>query len=311
MTKRSRRIPAASLFLEQASGPRRDRKTEDQMSIAEVIEDDGEREPLPIRVRPASLRDHDELCSLFDQLDELHRRARPDMFQPFPPPARTREQVAQWLAQPESTVLVAQSDEGVVGLAVLLTRTPSGFAGAVPRKVVEVDNLVVRADQRGRAARRMSRSRCTTSTATPDASMRASASPHRSIAWCWRLEMLLIGVNRSPYTRRVAISLTAYGVVYEQKAISGFGDREEVRAANPLGRIPALVLDTGETLVDSGAIVDHLDDAYGRDQPLTPAAGRDRREVLKVAAIMMGACDKALQAAYHRNHTPVEKRHQP
>jgi len=120
------------------------------MSIAEIIEDDGEREPLPIRVRLASLRDYEELCSLFDQLDELHRRARPDMFQPFPPPARTREQVAQWLAQAASTVLVAQSDEGVVGLAVLLSRAPSGFAGAVPRKVVEVDNLVVRADQRGR-----------------------------------------------------------------------------------------------------------------------------------------------------------------
>jgi GNAT superfamily N-acetyltransferase len=58
--------------------------------------------------------------------------------------------MAQWLAQPDSTVLVAQSDQGVVGLAVLLTGTPSGFAGAVPRKVVEVDNLVVRADQRGR-----------------------------------------------------------------------------------------------------------------------------------------------------------------
>jgi len=72
------------------------------------------------------------------------------MFRLFPPPSRTREQVAQWLAQPESTVLVAQSDQGVVGLAVLLTRAPSGFAGAVPRKVVEVDNLVVRADQRGR-----------------------------------------------------------------------------------------------------------------------------------------------------------------
>ena len=26
---------------------------------------------------------------------------------------------------------------------------------------------------------------------------------------------------------------------------------------------------------------------------------------------MMGACDKGLQAAYHRNHTPVEKLHQP
>jgi GNAT superfamily N-acetyltransferase len=120
------------------------------MSIAEIIDDEGEREPLPMRVRLASLRDYEALCSLFDELDELHRQARPDIFRPFAPPARTREQVAQWLAQPESTVLVAQGDAGVVGLAVLLTRAPSGFAGAVPRKVVEVDNLVVRADQRGR-----------------------------------------------------------------------------------------------------------------------------------------------------------------
>jgi GNAT superfamily N-acetyltransferase len=124
-------------------------QTEDEMSIAEIIEDE-EREPLPIRVRQASRRDYEEVCALFDELDEIHRQARPDMFQPFPPPARTREQVAHWLAQPESTVLVAQSEAGVVGLVVLLIRAPSGFAGAVPRKVIEVDNLVVRADQRGR-----------------------------------------------------------------------------------------------------------------------------------------------------------------
>ena len=119
------------------------------MSIAEIIEDEA-KPPLSIRVRQASLRDYEELCALFDQLDEIHRQARPDMFQPFPPPARTREQVARWLAQADSTVLVAQSEQGVVGLAVLLARTPSGFAGAVARKVIELDNLVVRADQRGR-----------------------------------------------------------------------------------------------------------------------------------------------------------------
>src|SRR5438876_10101911 len=123
--------------------------------------------------------------------------------------------------------------------------------------------------------------------------------------------MLLIGVNRSPYTRRVAITLTAYGVAYEQKCVSGFGEREQVRASNPLGRIPALVLDSGETLVDSGAIIDHLDEAYGRDRALTPAAGADRRAVLRVTALMMGACDKGLQAAYERNHHPPEKLHQP
>ena len=123
--------------------------------------------------------------------------------------------------------------------------------------------------------------------------------------------MQLIGTNRSPFTRRVAITLRIYGIDFEQRTLSGFGNRAAVRVANPLGRIPALVLDTGETLIDSGAIVDHLAETYGRDRALTPAAGSDRRAVLKVAAMMMGACEKGLQAAYERNHRPPEKRHQP
>ena len=113
--------------------------------------------------------------------------------------------------------------------------------------------------------------------------------------------MQLIGVNRSPYTRRVAITLEAYGLPFEQRDLSGFGNRGEVRAANPLGRIPALVLDDGETLVDSAAIVDHLDEIQGRDRALTPPAGAERRAVQRVAALMMGACDKGLQAAYERS----------
>ncbi|MFI4998621.1 MAG: GNAT family N-acetyltransferase [Reyranellales bacterium] len=105
-------------------------------------------------VRIASLKDYDALCALFDELDEVHRRVRPDFFRPFEGPARTREQVTRWLVEPGSTVLVAESDDGVIGLAVLLTRTPSVFAGAVPRNVIEVDNLMVRADQRNRAVGR-------------------------------------------------------------------------------------------------------------------------------------------------------------
>ena len=123
--------------------------------------------------------------------------------------------------------------------------------------------------------------------------------------------MLLIGVNRSPYTRRVAVTLKAYGLPFEQSDLSGFGNRAEVRAANPLGRIPALVLDNGETLVDSAAIIDHLDEVVGHERALTPPDGADRRAVLRVAALMMGACDKGLHAAYERNHHPPEKVHQP
>jgi glutathione S-transferase len=124
-------------------------------------------------------------------------------------------------------------------------------------------------------------------------------------------QMQLIGVNRSPYTRRVAITLKLYDIPFEQRPLSGFGNRADVRVSNPLGRIPALVLDDGETLVDSGAIIDHLDEVHGRDRALTPPAGSDRRAELKVAALMMGACDKGLQAAYERNHDPPDKLHQP
>jgi GNAT superfamily N-acetyltransferase len=110
----------------------------------------------PVHVRTATLGDYGSLVSLFDELDEIHRRARPDFFQPFEGPARSYRQVEQWLSEPGSTVLVAERGSEMIGLALLLTRPPRAFAGAVPRKVIELDNLVVRADQRGwRVGRRL------------------------------------------------------------------------------------------------------------------------------------------------------------
>ena len=124
----------------------------------------------------------------------------------------------------------------------------------MPRKVIEVDNLVVRADQRGRKVgrrllaavvewsrqRRAAQVEVMVHDVNRDAQRfyETFGSRRRSIAWCWRPEMRLIGVNRSPYTRRVAITLAALGVPYEQRCVSGFGNRDEVRGHNPLGRIP-------------------------------------------------------------------------
>ena len=107
---------------------------------------------MSIHVRPATLGDYHALCALFEELDEFHHQARPDFFRPLEGPARTWEQIGRWLADPDSTVLVAEAtpEAEVIGLAVLLPRPPSPFAGAVPRKVVVLDTLVVRADRRGR-----------------------------------------------------------------------------------------------------------------------------------------------------------------
>jgi ribosomal protein S18 acetylase RimI-like enzyme len=109
---------------------------------------------MSIQVRQATLCDYRALRALFEELDEFHRLKRPDFFRPFDGPARSWEQIGQWLAGPNSTMLVAEDDAEdraeVIGLAVLLPRLPSPFAGAVPRKVVVLDNLVVRADRRDR-----------------------------------------------------------------------------------------------------------------------------------------------------------------
>ncbi len=104
----------------------------------------------PTVVRPATLGDYQALCALFEELDEFHRRARPDFFHPFDGPARSWEQVGRWLAGPDSTVLVAEDGADVIGLSLLLPRPPAPFAGAVPRKIVVIDNLVVRAECRDR-----------------------------------------------------------------------------------------------------------------------------------------------------------------
>jgi GNAT superfamily N-acetyltransferase len=104
--------------------------------------------PQPVLIRTARMGDYHALVALFDELDEFHRQARPDVFRRFDGPVRPREQIERWLAGPGSTVLVAESGQDVVGLAVLLTRPPPVFPGVVPHKAIELDNLVVRADQR-------------------------------------------------------------------------------------------------------------------------------------------------------------------
>ena len=113
--------------------------------------------------------------------------------------------------------------------------------------------------------------------------------------------MILIGQLDSPYVRRVAVSLVVLGVPFERRLLSVFRHAEEMRRFNPLGRVPALVLDDGTVLIDSAAILDHLDDLVGPDRALLPRAGAARRDGLRVMALATGCIDKAMAIAYeHR-----------
>jgi GNAT superfamily N-acetyltransferase len=96
-----------------------------------IIEAGETRDAVPpsIRVRLAGPRDCEALTALLDD------------------PAHAREQVLAWLETPGTTLLVAQSEAGVLGVAVLVTRLVQKAGGGL-HKVVEVDNLVVQADRR-------------------------------------------------------------------------------------------------------------------------------------------------------------------
>lgn len=112
--------------------------------------------------------------------------------------------------------------------------------------------------------------------------------------------MKLIGRYDSPFVRRVGISLHLLGMPFEQLPLSVFSEATEVRKFSPLGRVPVLVLADGEVLVDSVAILDHLDEVAGPERRLMPAAGAARRQVLRAVVTATGAADKAIAISYER-----------
>ncbi len=83
--------------------------------------------------------------------------------------------------------------------------------------------------------------------------------------------MKLIGIYLSPFVRRVAVSLNILQVPFELEDVFVFGEPDVVRRYNPLVRIPILVLDDGEKLVESTAILDEIDHMVSPERRLTPS----------------------------------------
>ena len=120
--------------------------------------------------------------------------------------------------------------------------------------------------------------------------------------------MILVGQYDSPPTRRVAISLAVLGIPFEHDARSIFGNFEALRAINPLGRIPSLVLADGTALVDSAAILDWIDREVGPERALMPVSGPARTSAMQIVALAIGAVEKIGAAAYERLMRPAHYR---
>lgn len=103
----------------------------------------------PTSIRPAGMADYPQLCPLFEELDRHHREARPAQFRAPDGPVRSEGLIRGLIEGRDSTILVACRREGPVGLAVLIERQIPPSMVRPPRRIVEVDNLVVTVACRG------------------------------------------------------------------------------------------------------------------------------------------------------------------
>ncbi len=110
--------------------------------------------------------------------------------------------------------------------------------------------------------------------------------------------MKLIYSPASPFVRKVVVLMHEAGltnkVTLNPVATTALNTADDARAANPLGKIPALVRDGDSTIFDSRVICRYLDDLAGSN--LYPA---DRLwDVLTLEALADGIMESAVSMVY-------------
>lgn len=116
--------------------------------------------------------------------------------------------------------------------------------------------------------------------------------------------MKLIGSNSSPYARKVRIVMAEKKLEYEMSLEDVWSDQTRISDANPLGKVPCLIMEGSEALFDSRVIVEYLD-TLSPVGKLIPPIGRERAEVKTWEALADGVMDAALLA---RMETVWDKR---
>ncbi len=122
--------------------------------------------------------------------------------------------------------------------------------------------------------------------------------------------MILRSAPPSPFGRQVRITAAMLGLTDEIEIV--FADTQapddSIRAQNPLGKIPALVLEDGQVIYDSRVILEVLDARAGGR--LLPSGSAERCRVLTQLALADGLIDAAVLLIYEGRFRPPEK-HEP
>src|SRR5882672_613581 len=119
----------------------------------------------------------------------------------------------------------------------------------------------------------------------------------------------LLYASSSPYSSKVRMAAAHAGIDVELVPIKTEEKPADLMAANPLGKIPVLVLEDGRSIHDSRAITQHL--SRMSKTALFPRDPDKRLEAEVLEALADGICDCALSMVYERRTRPEEMVYQP
>jgi glutathione S-transferase len=110
----------------------------------------------------------------------------------------------------------------------------------------------------------------------------------------------------SPYARKVLAIAHEKGLTGKIEKLAAREPGVNLHAMNPLDKIPTLVTDDGEVLIESALICQYLDE-IGGGRKLYPAGGKERRRALQLEAIGHGVCDAGVLVRMEaRMHKPEQ-----
>ncbi len=102
--------------------------------------------------------------------------------------------------------------------------------------------------------------------------------------------------STSPFVRKVSIVAIETGLDarIEREAADVWAPDTDIGKDNPLGKVPALITDGGETLIDSSLICEYLDSLHN-GKKLIPSSGGERWAALNLQAMGDGVAETGIR----------------
>ena len=119
--------------------------------------------------------------------------------------------------------------------------------------------------------------------------------------------MKLLASLTSPYARKIRIVLAEKALPFELVVDSPWEANTRVPEVNPLGKVPVLVADSGETFFDSPVIAGYLE-TVGALPALLPTDALDAVRVRQTEALADGVTDAAVTALLESRRPDGERR---